>query len=971
MLEINWEDVYAMALSVRPQLIIIGVVLLLAIVVTIAVRRRPRRTRKFARTQVWVAALVAVSITVPTMLYGGLQNVLNLASGSGTLSEGTVDAVSDLAHDISDEGITLLKNQEQSLPLAEGTALNVFGWASSNPVYGGTGSGSLSDSYDLTSIIAGLEHAGFDTNEALTDFYTAYRADRPVVGLFTDVDWTLPEPPASTYDDALLSEADDFADTSVVVIGRSGGEGNDLPQDVNAETSTNPNYLFAENSDDYREFEDGQGYLELTRSERDMIELAKSVSDTVVVVYNGAGAFEVGDLEDDPAISAILWAPSPGQVGFDALGRILAGEVNPSGRTPDTFVRELNSTPTAANFGDFDYTNMDEFSYEMQFTGEVYTPTFVNYVEGIYVGYRFWETAAVEGLIDYDEQIVYPFGYGLSYTSFTQEIDAVELSDDTVTVDVTVTNAGQVPGKDVVQVYYTPPYTDGGIEKAAVNLAAYDKTDILEPGESTEVTISFSTDQMASYDAETAGAYVLEQGDYGISLRADSHTVLGEETVTVDETRTYDTAENTHAGDEVPAINRFDAAAGEGTTYLSRAGGFANFEAAVAAPATTELPDSLKSEFVDNSVYDPAAHDDPADEMPTTGDRGDLRLSDLVGADHDDPRWEQLLDQMTFEEMDSLIANGGYQTVAVDSVGKVMTLDVDGPAALINNFTGVGSIGLPANVMLAATWNVDIAHQFGDAIGSMAQEMQVAGWYAPSINMHRSAFGGRNFEYFSEDPLLAGSLSANQIQGASEHGVYAFVKHLGLNDQETNRMSKLMTWSQEQAIREIYLRPFEIAVKEGEAGAIMSAYNYIGTEYAGADPQLLQTVLRDEWGFRGMVITDYFAGFGYQNADQIIRNGGDLMLATVDYGDNHVQDRSATSLHAMRDASHNILYTVANSWVYADGEPDVPTPAWEYIAWSVLALVAVVVIMLEIVTIRRWRARGASPEPMETAQLVA
>lgn len=678
------------------------------------------------------------------------------------------------------------------------------------------------------------------------------------------------------------------------------------------------------------------------------------------MVYNGAGAFELGDLADDPDISAILWAPAPGQEGFGALGRILAGEVNPSAKTPDTFVRELNDTPTANNFGNFQYSNMGEYSYEFEFTNQTLVPTFVNYVEGIYVGYRFWETADVEGLIDYDEDVLYPFGYGLSYTTFSQEIGEAQVSDQTVTFEVEVSNTGQVAGKDVVEVYYTPPYTSGGIEKAAVNLVAFDKTEALEPGESQTIEISFDLDEMAAFDAAGAGAYVLEEGDYTISLRSDSHTVINDQVISVDDSVTYDAADSTRDEDEIPATNQFDFAAGEQITYLSRADGFANYEEATAEPSTDVLPDDLKADFVDNSNYDPAAHDDAADEMPTTGADNGLVLGDLAGADYDDPRWDELLDQLSVTEMDDLIANGGYQTVAADSVGKVMTLDVDGPAALNNNFTGVGSIGLPANVMVAATWNQALATEFGEAIGTMGVEMQVTGWYAPSINMHRSAFGGRNFEYFSEDPLLSGVLSANQIQGASEYGIYAFVKHFGLNDQETNRMSKLMTWSNEQAIREIYLRPFEIAVKDGGAGAIMSAYNYIGTTYAGATPQLLQTVLRDEWGFRGMVLTDYFGGFGYQNADQIIRNGGDVMLATVDYGVNHVSDESATSVIAMRQASKNILYTVANSWMYADGQPEQPTPAWEYIAWTAFGVIVLGAAFLEVITLRRWRSRRAA-----------
>ena len=956
MLDINWADVQALVASVGPQLITIGVVLLLAIGVTIAVRKLKPPTRKFARAQTWIAAVLVVAISVTTMLYGGFRNLLDLASGSGTLSEETMASASELGNQISDEGMVLLKNQTGTLPLAGTTKVNVFGWASTNPVYGGTGSGSLSATQEVTSLLGGLANAGFETNQDLSNFYTAYRADRPVVGMFT-ADWTLPEPAAATYPADLLAGAKAFSDTSIVTISRTGGEGYDLPQNVNAEVASNGAFSFTNNSTEYNEFADGDGILQLTRSERDMIDLAKQSSETLVVVYNGANAMELGELADDPEVDAIVWALPPGQVGFNALGRILDGETNPSAKTPDTFVRDLGQTPTAKNFGGFTYTNMDEFAQTSFFTKQTVLPSFVNYVEGIYVGYRFWETAAAEGAINYDASIVYPFGYGLSYTTFTQQMGPVSLANGKVSFDVTVTNTGDVAGKDVVEAYYNPPYTEGGIEKSAVNLVAYDKTELLAPGASQTITVTFDDDDMASYDVKNGGAYVLEAGRYDISLRSDSHTVIDTKPITVDQTITYNTADSTHDGDLIPATNQFDAAKGEGITYLSRAGNFANYAQSTAAPASSELAADLKATFVVNSNYDPTAFNNASDVMPTTGAKNGLVLGDLAGADFNDPRWEQLLDQMTFDEMNTLIANGGYQTPAANSVGKIQTIDVDGPAALNNNFTGVGSIGLPISVSVAATFNQDLAHQFGTVIGKMAEEMNVSGWYAPAMNIHRSAYAGRNFEYFSEDPILSGNQVAQQVTGARELGVYAFIKHFALNDQETNRNNMLMTWAEEQSIREIYLRPFEIAVKDGGAQAVMSAFNFIGTVYAGAMPELLQTVLRDQWGFQGMVLTDYFGGYGYQNADRIVRGGGDVMLATVDMGINYVQDRSATSVIEMRRAAKNILFTTGNSRVYADGQPEVTRAPWEFIAWGVLGALGLALIGLEVVAIKRFQRR--------------
>ena len=527
--------------------------------------------------------------------------------------------------------------------------------------------------------------------------------------------------------------------------------------------------------------------------------------------------------------------------------------------------------------------------------------------------------------------------------------------DGKVTFDVTVTNTGDTAGKDVVEVYYNPPYTDGGIEKASKNLVAFEKTGKLEPGASETVKIEFDDDDMASYDNKDARAWVLEKGDYAISIQSDSHHVIDSKRINVADTITYDSESNTHNDDQTVATNQFDYAAGD-VTYLSRANHFANYAEATAAPTNFSMSDEVKAAFTNNGNYDPTKYDDDSDEMPTTGAKNGLRLADMYGKDYDDADWEKLLDQLTFDDMDNLIANGGYGTPAVSSVGKIQLTDADGPASLNNNFTGVGSIGFPASTAFACTWNKDLAKQFGEMIGDMAHDMHVAGWYAPAMNIHRGAFSGRTFEYFSEDSLLSGVMASHEIAGAKEKGVYSFMKHFALNDQETNRTNMVCTWADEQAIREIYLKPFEMSVKEGGAQAVMSSFNYIGYTYAGASNNLLNTVLRDEWGFKGFVLTDYFGGYGYQNGDQEIRNGNDSMLATTKIT-NHITDKSATSVKAMRTSAHNILYTAANSWQYADGEPKVDTPIWKtamYVAWGVTA---VLVIALEALAIKRYMDR--------------
>lgn len=970
MLQINMADVMNVIGSLTPYLIAIGVLFALALIITFAVNKKTVKdvaTRKIVHSESWLVALVGIVVAVSMMLTGPLSTLLNNATTTKyMLSDTTVSKANELAKDVQSEAVTLLKNDDSNLPLS-GKKVNVFGWGSTNPVYGGTGSGSMSKQYKTVSLLDGMKQAGLKTNTELSKLYTDYRKDRPEVGMFAQ-DWTLPEVPAKQYSDKLVSDAKDFSDEAVVVLTRVGGEGADLPTDMKAKGITYKN-----NSKDYDDFQKGESFLQLSKTERDMIDLVTSNFKKVTLVYNGANTFQFDFLNDYPQIQSVVWCPPAGQTGFSALGEVLAGETNPSGKTSDTFLKNLTKSVSYNNFGKFEYTNMaDKAAKYKGFTGDDVTaiPGFVNYSEGIYVGYKFYETASDEGLINYDDTVAFPFGYGLSYTSFDQKLDSVKYKGGKVTVTATVTNTGDKAGKDVVEVYYNPPYTDGGIEKASKNLAGFEKTKELQPGESQKVTVKFDDDDMASYDYKGAKAYMLEKGDYDISIQSDSHHVIDHKAITVKDTVTYDSDSNTHNGDKTVATNQFDDVAGD-VTYLSRADHFANYKEATAAPTNFKMSDKAKETFYNNSNYDPKKFDKDSDKMPTTGAKNGLKLSDMYGKDYDDADWDKLLDQLTFDDMDNLIANGGYGTQAVKSVGKIQLTDADGPASLNNNFTGVGSIGFPASTAFACTWNKDLAKQFGEMIGDMAHDMHVAGWYAPAMNIHRNAFSGRTFEYFSEDSLLSGVMASSEISGAKSKGVYSFMKHFALNDQETKRTEMLCTWTNEQAMREIYLKPFEMSVKEGGAQAVMSSFNYIGNTYAGADSALLQTVLRGEWGFKGFVLTDYFGGYGYQNADQEVRAGNDSMLATTKIT-NHITDKSATSVKAMRQAAHNILYTAANSWQYANGEPKVATPIWKtamYVAWGVTA---VLVIGLEIVAIKRYLNRKKAVATVEsTAEPVA
>ena len=949
MLSINMDDVINVINSIKGYLIGFGIVAVLLIVAMIACRKMKKSKKYLIRFNAVLGIVLALGVTVNLILVGPMYSMVTLATGGGKVSEENGALATELCEDIADEGIVLLDNAG-TLPLAKNSKLNVFGWASTNPCYGGTGSGALSDAYPTVSLLEGLTNAGFELNTELSDFYTAYRADRPEVGMFAQ-DWTLPEPEAAQYSDDLINNAKAFSDTAMIVITRVGGEGADLPTDVSTVTY--------DAGHSYNDFEPGEHYLQLSKTEEDMVDLVCKNFDNVIVVYNGANAMELGWVKDYSQIKSVIWCAGTGQSGFNALGSVLCGDVNPSGRTIDTFVYDLTATPTWNNFGNMLYDNMNEF--EADSFGTKVTPAFVNYVENIYVGYKFYETAAAEGLIDYDKTVVYPFGHGLSYTSFTQTLNSVTESDGTITVDVTVTNTGSVSGKDVVEVYYNPPYTNGGIEKASANLIGFAKTSEIAAGASENVQVTFKAEDMASYDAHGKGCYVLEKGDYIISINSDSHNVIDSKTYTVASDIVYNES-NPRSSDQTVATNEFDFAEGN-VTYLSRADGFANYAEATAAPTDYSMPAEAKATFYNNSNYDPNDFNNPDDVAPTTGAKNGIQLADMVGVAYDDEKWDSFLDQLTVADMDSLIALGGYQSVAVSSVGKVQAIDCDGPASINNNFTQQGSIGFPSAVMIAATWNTDLAYSFGESIGKMADDMGVSGWYAPAMNIHRSAFAGRNFEYYSEDGVLSGAIASHAIMGSQDQGVYAFMKHFALNDQETNRCGMLCTWASEQAIREIYLKPFEACVKNADCHAVMSSFNYIGNTYAGNCPELLINVLRNEWGFVGMVLTDYYGVYGYQDSDHLIRNGGDFCLVNYDTETNHLTDTtSATALVCARQACKNILYTVANSRAYYPENLNPGMATWEKVMIGVDVVGVLALIALEILVAKKGYAKRKKEE---------
>ena len=952
MISVEMEDILAVLQLCKPYIIGIIAALVIGIVIMIACRRMSRGKRFLIRGEAAIAMVLAVVVCVNMICFGPMSTLIGLATGNGTLSDETNEEAAEVAEEIMEDGIVLLKN-ESLLPLNETKKLNIFGWESINPAYGGAGSGGINDLYEIVSLNQGLENAGFSINQELVDFYNNYGADNPEMSIQKQ-SWTLPEPPVDTYSDELIKSAKEYSDVAVVVLSRKAGEGhNDIPMDVRKAAYDN-------NSDEYDDFPEGEHYLQLSQTERDMVDMVCSNFDNVIVVYNGANQFELGFADEYPQIKSVVWCPGTGNVGFNALGKVFSGEVNPSGKTPDTFIYDMTTAPWWNNAEKTEYTNLADLAVEGMNAGtaQVYAPAFTNYVEGIYVGYKYYETAAQEGAIDYDKTVQYPFGYGLSYTEFEQKMGELEEKDGQISVDVEVTNTGDVAGKDVVEVYYEPPYTNGGIEKSSANLIEFAKTDLLQPGESQTVTVTFSIEDMASYDENHAKAYVLEKGDYAISINSDSHTVLDQKTYTADKDVVYK-GENKRASDDTAATNVFEDAKGD-VTYLSRADHFANYEEATAAPASAELGEPYVSEYHLNSNFDKTTYLNDEDVMPTTGADNGLTLADMRDADYDDPRWEKTLDQLTVDEMANMIAMAGYQTAAMDSVGKVATLDFDGPAAINNNFTGVGSIGFPIEVVVASTWNKELAQAWGECMGKISQEMGAEGWYAPGMNTHRTAFGARNYEYFSEDGVLAGNMGANAVEGARKYGVYSYIKHFALYEGNAKMVS---VWSNEQAIREIYLKPFEISVKQGGANAVMVSWSFLGDKWTGECSNLINTVLREEWGFRGMALTDFFRnnGHGFMNADAALANGVDVMLSTFNGEENNVANpEHPTSVLQMRNACKNVMYTVVSSWAYDGEHEETGMENWKKAGIGIDIVIALFMAGMEVLVIRGYKKRKSA-----------
>lgn len=882
-------------------------------------------------------------------------------------------ALADMGTTILREGVTLLKNENGTLPLEATSKISVFGQDSVDSVYGGGGAGSI-DTSKAQSLMDAFEQAGFDVNPTLTEFYTT-GAGKDYRKTSTDAygkgTFAVNEVPASAYTDDVEKSFASYDDAAIVVIGRSGSESQDLPTDKLAS---------------------GYTYLQLDDDERAMLKMASDNFDKVVVLLNTQNPMELADLEDD-SIDAVMWIGSLGQTGAGGVAEALNGTVNPSGHLPDTYAYDLKSAPSSANFGSYAIVNgTDRF-----------TSSYMAYAEGIYVGYRYYETRYEDVVLgnearsnyDYTKQVAYPFGYGLSYTDFTWSDYSMKKADGGFDISVKVTNTGKTAGKDVVQLYMQSPYTDydkaNGIEKASVELVGYAKTDTLKAGASETVTVHVDQESMKTYDSAGEGTYIMDAGDYYLAAGTDAHNALNNILAAKGKTTADGMTENgnaalaakhtVHSQDNTTYAksaatdekisNQFDdvdlTTYDNSFTYLSRSDWTGSWPATYADGKWTASQKFLDALTIDTAQSEP-------EQKPTTDtdnpSYGKLNASMLMDTDYADESWSALIGQMSVKELDQLVRIGGYATKSVSSTQLPATTDKDGPAGISSTLVGGESgMGYPSEIVIAATWNSDLAESFGKAIGEDSLALKVAVWYGPACNIHRNPYGGRAFEYFSEDSYLSGAMCAKVVAGAGSKGVVSTVKHFALNDQETNRMGGAI-FANEQTIRQLYLRPFEMSVRDGGATAMMASMNRIGSRWTGGHKGLMTNTLRGEWGFNGFVVTDQasYSVFAYEDLREGLEAGTDLWLNT-DAGLWKLPDDDMTDgvIANMQRAAHNISYAISRSnamnGLSANSKIVKVTPLWR---WGVYALDGVVTVgavaLIAIATLQilRRRKRGAT-----------
>lgn len=847
------------------------------------------------------------------------------------------------------EGAVLIKNEKSALPLDKGNKVSCFSHSSVDIVYGSVGSGAI-DSSSNPDLKTSLTDAGLNVNDKLWDFYSkgggsGYKRQVPGVAGGKDTSFKVNEVPWNRYGDTEKTSFSSFGDAAIVVISRTGGEGADWAQNMSHEYKTAD--------------ENHNGFLSLSDEEKTMLsEIGKlkrgGTFGKVIVIFNCANGMETGFLDNaDYGIDAALWIGNVGQKGLNAVGDILVGDVNPSGRLVDTYASCAKSAPSVENSGDFSFANKTGVNSGSKYLVEE---------EGVYVGYRYYETRyedcvlnrgganSAKGAFDsaegwsYADEVVYPFGHGLSYSEFEYSGFEVSENPDGFELKVSVKNKGPMAGKDVVQFYFQSPYDgyerENNVEKPAIELCGFGKTKLLSVGDSETVTVTVPKTELRAYDYTAAKTYILSAGDYYLAFGANAHDGLNNVLAAKDKTTADGMTENgnrefahkwnnptidktTYAEDSVTENkigNLFDKASLDAYGMKQKVLSRSDWEGTYPTPyngtyhstsktltATAAMITDLKDEYkTDSSIKEP----------PTMGANNDASLINARGLKYGDELYEQILDRLTWKEMVTLVATSGYSTPGISKIDKPSTVDSDGPAGISGElYGGKSGVGYAAQVVIASTWNVELIEKMGKMVGEDGLLLGVHGWYAPAVNIHRNAYCGRNYEYYSEDPFLSGIAASAEIKGAQSKGMFVYVKHFALNDQETNRIG-VSTFVKEQAIREIYLEPFEIAVKQGGARGIMSSFNRVGCQWTGASRELLTNVLRDEWGFIGHVVTD-FSGLSssYMRIETGLKAGNDCWLSTsAKYIDNlNVYMNDAAMATWLREATHRIIYTVANS----------------------------------------------------------
>lgn len=877
---------------------------------------------------------------------------------------------------LAEEGFVLLKNENAALPMNKGARISVFSKNSVNLSYGGSGSGGF-DTSNNKDLYESLNDAGFITNPTLKNFYESSQSGPVRTANSSDLDngdnqkIATAETPQSKYTDAVRNSYADYSDAALVVITRIGGEGFDLPRyqgDSEGAVSADSHYL------------------ELDQNE---IDLLTAVTDgtfkRVVVVFNTPSSFEATFLKDSAyaafadKIDAAVWIGFTGSNGITALGEILNGDVNPSGRLVDTWAADFTKNPSFVNFGTGCLPDTTD-----KYDGGMYYS--VDYEEGIYVGYRYYETRGeTDGENWYNANVVYPFGYGLSYTAFDWTVGDASASEielgTTITVPVTVKNTGSVAGKEVVQLYASAPYTLGGIEKAHKVLVGFAKTKLLQPGESETVTVSFDPYSAASYDYRDANSngfsgYELEAGEYTLYISRNAHE--SEKAIALN--LAADVQIGTDPTTDSEVVNRYTDSENfldsdwQLDTMLSRAdweGTWPTPQTAQQHAGTDRLYEEIRSEEHNNPT------DFDSEEYPWFGEEPTLTLRDLLPSaeaegyepvvSYDDERWEELMMGCDEEEMIALINNGAYHTLAMESVGLPATIHGDGPSGFtcfMSKEQVNGTCQYVSEPVMASTWNINLMNELGEAIGEegtigdKATGQPYSSIYAPGVNIHRSPFGGRCSEYFSEDPFISGMMGAAEVQGIQSRGVLPTVKHFVANEQETHRsIGGDLSWLSEQALREIYLKPFEYTVKLGETRGIMTSFNRIGTRWTGGDYRLLTEILRNEWGFNGLVICDFNTIPQYMIPRMMFYAGGSLDLATQQsamWTDCDTSD-AGDAIVLMR-AVKDVMYALVNSNAMNAEVIGYNPPIWqEYLHWINIGAFTLVGVWLVLAIVRTVR----------------